>query len=117
MWGEAFRFLASQPETASLMLGTFRETLEQMGVEPSGVDPVTGEPRYSLSDVAMAMRVPESQLDVAITDAERHRKGVRLEPYHAESESKSPGTTNLNKVSPERRSRHHAKSHVPFRSV
>lgn len=69
MWGEAFRFLASQPETASLMLGTFRETLEQMGVEPSGADPVTGEPRYSLSDVARAAGVPESQLDVAITDA------------------------------------------------
>ena len=65
-WGETFRFLASQPETAELMLETFRETPEARGVEPAGRDPASGEPAYSLSDVARAMGVPERDLDPSV---------------------------------------------------
>ena len=35
-WGAAFAYLSAHAETAELMLETFRETLEVMGVEPSG---------------------------------------------------------------------------------
>ncbi len=66
-WGAAFAFLSSHAETAALMLETFRETLESMGVEPSGTDPATGEPAYGLSDIARAMGVPESDLDEAMS--------------------------------------------------
>jgi len=45
-WAEAFGFLSSHPDTAETMLETFKETLAQMGVEPSGTDPVTGEAAY-----------------------------------------------------------------------
>ena len=69
-WGHAFRFLASHPDTAQLMLETFRETLEQMGVEPSGRDPATGAPAYALVDVARAMGVLEADLDAAVREAE-----------------------------------------------
>ena len=68
-WGDAFRFLADQPETERLMLETFGETLEQMGVRPTGADPVTGAPAYSLSDVARAMGVPEADLDAAVRES------------------------------------------------
>lgn len=64
-WGDAFRFLAAQPETAEMMLETFRETLEAMGVEPAGRDAVSGEPAYSLSDVARAMGISENDLGEA----------------------------------------------------
>jgi hypothetical protein len=65
-WADAFRFLASHPQTAQLMLDTFQETLEQMGVAPSGTDPVTGAPAYSLADVARAMGIPQADLDAAV---------------------------------------------------
>ena len=62
-WGAAFALLADQPETARFMLETFAETLEQMGVVPSGVDPASGEPAYSLDDVARALGVPGAELE------------------------------------------------------
>ncbi len=62
-WADAFRFLSGHPDTARFVLETFQETLEQMGVKPSGTDPVTSEPRYRLEDVAGALGVPESDLD------------------------------------------------------
>ena len=62
-WGATFALLANQPETAQLMLDTFAETLEQMGVVPSGVDPASGEPTYSLEDVARTLGVPGAELD------------------------------------------------------
>ncbi|MGE5155156.1 MAG: hypothetical protein ACM3ST_14215 [Bdellovibrio bacteriovorus] len=68
-WGPAFAFLSSQPETAALMIETFRETLEQMGVAPSGTDPATGEPSFALRDIARALGLPESDLDAAVTQA------------------------------------------------
>jgi hypothetical protein len=71
-WADAFRFLSGHPDTAQLMLATFRETLEQMGVEPSGTDPVTGEPGYRLEDVVRAMGVSEADMDVAIKEPDLH---------------------------------------------
>ena len=68
-WADAFSFLAQQPDTAQLVMETFRETLEQMGVEPTGKDPFTGEPSYSLADVARAMGVPADALDDAMAQA------------------------------------------------
>jgi|APFre7841882724_1041349.scaffolds.fasta_scaffold321296_1 hypothetical protein len=68
-WAAAFAFLSAHPETASLMIETFRETLEQMGVAPSGTDPVTGEPAYGLREIAQAMGVPEADLDAAVGEA------------------------------------------------
>jgi hypothetical protein len=47
------------------MLETFRETLAQMTVEPSGADPVTGESGFRLEDVACATGVPQADLNVA----------------------------------------------------
>lgn len=61
-WGEAFQLLASHPDTAELMLETFRETLRQLGVEPSGRDPQTGEPIYALDDVARALGLAAQDL-------------------------------------------------------
>lgn len=68
-WGAAFAFLSSHPQTAFLMIETFRETLEQLGVAPSGTDPLTGEPSFGLRDIARALGVPESELDAAIAEA------------------------------------------------
>jgi hypothetical protein len=68
-WSDAFSFLARQPETGQLIIDTFRETLEQMGVEPSGTDPSTGEPSYSLADIARAMGVPAEELEGAMARA------------------------------------------------
>jgi hypothetical protein len=65
-WGAAFAYLCAHAETAELMLETFRETLETMGVEPSGTDAATGEPSYNLKDIARAMGMPESDLDAAV---------------------------------------------------
>lgn len=71
-WADAFGFLSGHPDTAQLMLETFRETLEQMGVEPSGIDPVTGEPGYRLEDVARAMGVSEADLQVVTKEPDVH---------------------------------------------
>lgn len=68
-WAAAFAYLSAHPETAALMIETFRETLEQMGVAPTGTDPASGEPRFSLRDVARALGVPEADLDDAVTGA------------------------------------------------
>ena len=73
-WFEAFTFLMSKPETADVMMETFSETLAQMGVEPSGKDPVTGEPKYGLKDIAQVMGIPETDLDLAIEEAEKQGK-------------------------------------------
>ena len=62
-WGAAFALLAGQPETAAVMLDVFAETMELMGVTPSGIDPASGEPTYSLEDVARALGVPAAELD------------------------------------------------------
>ena len=67
-WGEAFAFLIRHPDTSQLMMENFRDTLEQMGVEPSGQDPVTGEPSYSLQDVARAMGIPPDELDIPLDE-------------------------------------------------
>lgn len=68
-WAAAFAFLSAHPETAALMIETFRETLEHMGVAPSGTDPATGEPAYGLWEIAQAMGVPEADLDAAVDQA------------------------------------------------
>ncbi len=61
-WAQAFAFLFSSPETSSLIMETFRDTLADMGAEPTGTDPESGEPAYSLEDVAKAMGIPVSEL-------------------------------------------------------
>jgi hypothetical protein len=68
-WGAAFAYLAGHPDTAALMIETFRDTLEQLGVEPSGNDPATGVPAFSLADVARAMGIPPEQLEQAVDHA------------------------------------------------
>jgi hypothetical protein len=68
-WAAAFSFLASHPDTAELILETFRDTLEEMGAEAGRVDPLTGEPVYSLADVARALGIPESALENAFSEA------------------------------------------------
>ena len=68
-WGAAFAYLSSQPETATLMIETFRETLEELGIPPTGTDPATGEPAYALADIARAMGVPERDLGQAVAAA------------------------------------------------
>ena len=69
-WADAFCFLSNHPETTELMLESFQETLTQMGVAPSGTDPVTGMPAYSLADVAHAMGISQADLDAAVRQAE-----------------------------------------------
>lgn len=69
-WGAAFHFLSAHPKTAQLMLETFRDTLDQMGVTPSGNDALTGASAYSLADMARAMGIPEEQLDEAVATPE-----------------------------------------------
>lgn len=56
-WGAAFAYLVAHPETAALMLEVFQETLDQLGVTPSGRDPTSGEPIYTLEDIAQALGV------------------------------------------------------------
>jgi len=70
-WGAAFGYLARHPETAEMMVETFRETLAQMGIAPTGTDPQTGEPAYSLEDIARAMGMPEEDLDMAVEEAQK----------------------------------------------
>ncbi|MGD2082910.1 MAG: hypothetical protein PVF91_08095 [Chromatiales bacterium] len=72
-WADAFSFLSGHPRTARMMVETFRETLEQMGVEPTDTDPVSGEPSFSLADVARAMGVAEEDLEVSVAQAKRER--------------------------------------------
>jgi hypothetical protein len=74
-WSQAFRFLCDHPETATIMLDTFRDTLAEMGIEPSGTDPSTGEPSYALNDVARAMGIAESDLEAAVNDYGAEFKG------------------------------------------
>ena len=68
-WPDAFRFLYTHPETAGPMMHAFRDTLSQLGVEPSGKDPATGESIYSLSDVAQVFGVPMDDLGAAIRES------------------------------------------------
>jgi len=68
-WGAAFDYLSRHPDTAQAMLETFQETLEQMGIAPTGTDPQTGDPVYSLNDVARAMGVSEADLDISVEQA------------------------------------------------
>ena len=70
-WGAAFGYLSRHPDTAEMMLETFRETLEQMGIAPTGTDPQTGEPAYNLEDVARAMGVSEGELDASVDQAQK----------------------------------------------
>jgi len=62
-WMAAFGFLAQHPETAELIVATFAETLEQMGVRPTGRDASTGEPVYRPEDVPLALGLPSSALE------------------------------------------------------
>jgi len=64
-WLAAFAWLSRHPETASMILETFRETLEEMGAQPSGVDPRSGEPVFSVEDVARALGISGSDLERA----------------------------------------------------
>lgn len=68
-WADAFRFLSEHPRTTQMMVETFQDTLQQMGVEPTGTDPATGEPSFRLSDVARAMGVPEEDLELPAGEA------------------------------------------------
>jgi hypothetical protein len=68
-WARAFAFLCAHPETSAMMLETFRDTLQGMGVEPGGTDPQTGEPVYTLSDVSKALGIPEADLDATIDES------------------------------------------------
>lgn len=68
-WGDAFAYLSCQPETASLMIETFRETLEELGIPPTGIDAGTGEPAYALADIARAMGVPERDMEQTVAAA------------------------------------------------
>ena len=72
-WADAFAFLSRHPRTTQVMLETFRETLEQLGVEPSDTDPVTGEPAFSLADVARAMGVPAEDLEHSVEQAKEEQ--------------------------------------------
>lgn len=69
-WMAAFSFLAAHRDTAHMMLETFQDTLKEMGVEPGGMDPKTGEPIYTLTDVAQALGIPETDLDAALGDSQ-----------------------------------------------
>jgi hypothetical protein len=70
-WLAAFAWLSRHPETAELILETFRATLVEMGVRPTGADPATGEAVFSLEDVARALGLSEAELDQAATEAGR----------------------------------------------
>jgi len=72
-WGDAFRFLSDHPRTGQVMLDTFRDTLEQMGVEPTDRNPITGEPAFSLKDVARAMGVTAEALDLSVEAAKTEK--------------------------------------------
>ncbi len=52
------------------MVETLRETLGQMGFEPSDTDPLTGEPAYCVRDIPRAIGVPETDLETAMAHAE-----------------------------------------------
>lgn len=65
-WAAAFSFLAMEPDTGQLMIEAFRETLEQMGIEPTGTDATSGEPAYVLADIAGAMGVSAEDLEAAM---------------------------------------------------
>lgn len=67
-WAQAFAFLAAHPDTARMMLDAFQDTLRDMGAEASGVD-ASGEPMYSLMDVARAMGIDASQLDHVLNES------------------------------------------------
>ncbi len=75
-WADAFGFLSRHPRTTQVMLETFRETLEQMGVEPTDTDPVTGEPAFGLADVARAMGVPAEDLELSVEQAKEPGDGA-----------------------------------------
>jgi hypothetical protein len=74
-WADAFAFLSRHPRTARVMIETFRETLEQLGVEPTETDPVTGEPTFGLADVARAMGVSAEDLQRSVDQA-KDRDGL-----------------------------------------
>ena len=48
------------------MLETFQDTLKEMGVEPGGMDPKTGEAAYTITDIARALGIPEADLNTAM---------------------------------------------------
>jgi hypothetical protein len=72
-WADAFSFLSRHPRTTQMVIDTFRESLEQMGIEPTGIDPATGEPTFGLSDVARAMGVPEEDLELPVEQKDKER--------------------------------------------
>lgn len=68
-WAEAFSYLAMEPDAGQLLIEAFRDSLEEMGVEPSAQDPVTGEPAYALADIAAAVGVSAEDLESAMAAA------------------------------------------------
>lgn len=62
-WGAAFAYLVAHPATAALMLEVFQETLDQLGVTPSGRDPTSDEPIYTLEDIALALGVSVKDIE------------------------------------------------------
>jgi len=69
-WAAAFAFLAGHPDTAQTMLEAFADTLRDLGVTPGGLDPASGEPVYTLHDVAQALGIPERELERAVQPPE-----------------------------------------------
>lgn len=72
-WTDAFSFLSRHPRTTQMMIDNFRESLEQMGIEPTETDPVTGEPTFGLGDVARAMGVSEEDLELPVERPNKER--------------------------------------------
>lgn len=60
---------------ARVMIETYRETLEQMGVSPTGTDPVAGEPSFGQQGIARALGVPRSDLDSAVSNVVEENTG------------------------------------------
>ena len=52
-----------------MMIETFTETLEQVGLEPTGTDFATARPACALADVERAMGVPQADLDDVVKRA------------------------------------------------
>ncbi len=69
-WAQAFAYLFTHPDTSEMMLETFQETLMDMGAEPSGTDPDSGEPIFTLADVSKALGIAETDLGGAVDESQ-----------------------------------------------
>ena len=70
-WFEASSYLPEQPETAQLIIEAFSATLTEMGIEPTGIDEMTGENAYSSADIARVMGIDVSELGVCFAESDR----------------------------------------------